>query len=90
MNYKKIDPVLINKLKNFSSEKQIRIMEVCGTHTVAIHRFGVHKLLPECVKLVSGPGCPVCVTPDSYIDEAVFLAKAGCKITTFFNNLDLL
>ncbi len=83
MNYKKIDPVLIDQLKNFSSEKQIRIMEVCGTHTVAIHRFGIHKLLPECVKLVSGPGCPVCVTPDSYIDEAVFLARSGCKITTF-------
>ena len=83
MDYKKIDPVLIKRLKNFTSDKQIRLMEVCGTHTVAIHRFGIHKLLPECVKLVSGPGCPVCVTPNSYIDEAVFLARKGCKITTF-------
>jgi len=58
-------------------------MEVCGTHTVSIHRFGIQKLLPENVKLVSGPGCPVCVTPDSYIDEAVFLARQGYKIVTF-------
>lgn len=58
-------------------------MEVCGTHTVAIHRYGIHKLLPEGVKLVSGPGCPVCVTPDVYIDEAVVLARQGFVITTF-------
>ena len=58
-------------------------MEVCGTHTVAIHRYGIHRLLPQNVKLVSGPGCPVCVTPDSYIDEAVFLARQGFVIATF-------
>ena len=49
-------------------------MEVCGTHTVAIRRFGIQKLLPKTVKLVSGPGCPVCVTPDVFIDEATALA----------------
>lgn len=58
-------------------------MEVCGTHTVAIRRFGLQRLLPAGVKLVSGPGCPVCVTPDSYIDEAVALARQGVVVTSF-------
>lgn len=58
-------------------------MEVCGTHTVAIRRFGLQRLLPAGVKLVSGPGCPVCVTPDSFINEAVALARQGVVITSF-------
>ena len=58
-------------------------MEVCGTHTVAIRRFGVQRLLPAGVKLVSGPGCPVCVTPDSFIDEAVALSRQGVIVTSF-------
>jgi hydrogenase expression/formation protein HypD len=49
-------------------------MEVCGTHTMNIARYGVKKLLPENVRLVSGPGCPVCVTPQEYVDRAVALA----------------
>lgn len=49
----------------------VRIMEVCGTHTHEIFRLGIRKLLPKQVELISGPGCPVCVTPVSYIDEAV-------------------
>ena len=52
----------------------VRIMEVCGTHTHEIFRLGIRKLLPKQVELISGPGCPVCVTPVSYIDEAVYLA----------------
>ena len=43
--------------------KKLRIMEVCGTHTHEIFRLGIRKLLPESVELISGPGCPVCVTP---------------------------
>ena len=60
--------------------RTIRIMEVCGTHTMAIARNGLRTLLPETVKLISGPGCPVCVTDQSYIDQAVMLARgeAGC------------
>ena len=42
----------------------LRFMEVCGTHTVSIFRAGIRQMLPEQVELVSGPGCPVCVTPD--------------------------
>lgn len=52
----------------------LRIMEVCGTHTHEIFRLGIRKLLPEKVQLISGPGCPVCVTPVSFIDEAIWLA----------------
>ena len=52
----------------------VRIMEVCGTHTHEIFRLGIRKLLPPQVELISGPGCPVCVTPVGFIDEAVWLA----------------
>ncbi len=51
------------------------IMEVCGTHTMAIGRFGIRQLLPPEIRLISGPGCPVCVTPQSDIDA--FLSLAG-------------
>ena len=62
----------------------LRIMEVCGTHTHEIFRLGIRKLLPKQVTLISGPGCPVCVTPVGYIDEAVLLALGhGAVICTF-------
>jgi len=62
----------------------IRIMEVCGTHTHEIFRQGIRDLLPSGIHLISGPGCPVCVTPVSFIDEALMLAlEKGCTITTF-------
>ncbi|NIM10887.1 MAG: hydrogenase formation protein HypD [Candidatus Aminicenantes bacterium] len=81
--YRKVDQELVDQLKAFAFDRLVKIMEVCGTHTVAIHRFGIQRLLPESVKLVSGPGCPVCVTPDTFIDEAVFLAREGFLIATF-------
>jgi hydrogenase expression/formation protein HypD len=81
--YRKVDQELVNQLKAFTFDRLVKIMEVCGTHTVSIHRFGIQRLLPESVKLVSGPGCPVCVTPDTFIDEAVFLSRQGFLITTF-------
>lgn len=60
-----------------------RIMEVCGTHTMAIARFGIRELLPDGIDLVSGPGCPVCVTDPGYIDAAIALAERGVIIATF-------
>ena len=64
--------------------RDIRIMEVCGTHTHEIFRLGIRQLLPDSIKLISGPGCPVCVTPVGYIDEAVMLSlECGCTICTF-------
>lgn len=53
---------------------RVQIMEVCGTHTVSLFRTGVKSLLPANLRLVSGPGCPVCVTPQGYIDAACELA----------------
>ena len=62
----------------------LRIMEVCGTHTHEIFRLGIRRLLPPQVELISGPGCPVCVTPVGFIDEAVWLAlEQGVTIATF-------
>ncbi len=64
--------------------RPLRIMEVCGTHTHEIFRVGLRKLLPPQVTLISGPGCPVCVTPCGYIDEAILLAlDHHCTICTF-------
>ena len=56
-------------------ETPVQLMEVCGTHTVAVSRGGLRDLLPEGLRLVSGPGCPVCVTDQSYMDTAVHLAR---------------
>lgn len=64
--------------------RTLRLMEVCGTHTHEIFRLGVRRLLPENVELISGPGCPVCVTPVAFIDEAIWLAnERGVTVTTF-------
>lgn len=63
--------------------RPLRIMEVCGTHTHEIFRLGIRKLLPPQVDLISGPGCPVCVTQVGFIDEAIWLAEHGATITTF-------
>ena len=67
--------------------KKIRLMEVCGTHTVAIFRAGLRQILPEEVELVSGPGCPVCVTADDYIDAAIAYAGMEDVIITTFGDM---
>jgi len=64
--------------------RQINIMEVCGTHTVSIFRSGIKSTLPEAIKLLSGPGCPVCVTDQGYIDTVLQLAdRDDCLIATY-------
>ncbi len=62
-------------------------MEVCGTHTVAIFRHGIRSLLPEGLKLLSGPGCPVCVTSIKDIDTAIAIARRGDAILTTFGDM---
>lgn len=65
-------------------DNTVRIMEVCGTHTVALRRHGIHSLLPEQIRLISGPGCPVCVTPSGYIDNAFRLVEEhNCTVVSF-------
>ena len=64
--------------------KPVRFMEVCGTHTTALFETGLRQALPPNIEMISGPGCPVCVTPDGYIDAAIDLAeKENVLLATF-------
>jgi hydrogenase expression/formation protein HypD len=63
------------------------IMEVCGTHTMAAARFGLRSLLPESVQLISGPGCPVCVTAQTDIDAFLALGDEPGVILTSFGDM---
>ncbi|MCG3148755.1 MAG: Hydrogenase maturation factor HypD [Verrucomicrobiae bacterium] len=67
--------------------RPVQFMEVCGTHTMAAYRSGLHQLLPPNVRLLSGPGCPVCVTDPSYIDAAIELAGHPDIIVATFGDL---
>ena len=74
---------ILKKINQYKGE-EISIMEVCGTHTNSILKSGLKDLLPKNIKLISGPGCPVCVTDQSYIDYAIELSKKeNCIIATF-------
>jgi hydrogenase expression/formation protein HypD len=69
-------------------ERHYKIMEVCGGHTHAIYRFGVHDFLPDNVELVHGPGCPVCVIPMGRVDDATSLAESDDNlILTCFGDM---
>ncbi len=65
----------------------LRLMEVCGGHTMAIHRFGIPQLLPKTIELLSGPGCPVCVTDQRFIDHAIALSRQPDIIVGTFGDL---
>ena len=67
--------------------RQVNFMEVCGTHTMAVERFGIRRMLPENVRLISGPGCPVCVTPKNYIDKAIALTAIEDVIVFSFGDM---
>ena len=65
----------------------VNLMEVCGTHTMAIAKAGIKSVLPERVKLLSGPGCPVCVTPAEVIDQILDLAMEPGVILTSYGDM---
>jgi len=65
----------------------VKLMEVCGTHTVAIAKNGLRAVMPEWVTLLSGPGCPVCVTANADIDTAIELARRPEVIVTSFGDM---
>lgn len=65
----------------------VNFMEVCGTHTMSIYQYGIRSLLPENVRLVSGPGCPVCVTPVGYVDQAIACSADPNNIVTTFGDM---
>ncbi len=81
------DPELLESLLGRVQAYQgppVTVMEVCGTHTVAIARMGLRALLPPTIRLLSGPGCPVCVTPVDAFDAAVHLVlERGVTLATY-------
>ncbi|MDP2912479.1 MAG: hydrogenase formation protein HypD [Candidatus Omnitrophota bacterium] len=68
-------------------DRAYRIMEVCGTHTMSIFRFGLKDILPANINLISGPGCPVCVTPNGFIDKAIALAGIKDVVIATFGDM---
>jgi hydrogenase expression/formation protein HypD len=68
-------------------DQPIRIMEVCGTHTMSAFRHGIRSLLPRNLSLISGPGCPVCVTPVTFVDQAIRLAHRADTTVTLFGDM---
>ena len=69
------------------AKKNLRLMEVCGGHTMAIRKYGIQNLLPSCIELLSGPGCPVCVTNRTAIDKAIALSAIPGNIVTTYGDL---
>ncbi len=69
------------------SRSPIRLMEVCGTHTMSIFKSGIRSLLPPSIELLSGPGCPVCVTAQAEIDALIALARGSDRILATFGDL---
>lgn len=81
MDYKKILKDIQVKAKIIN--RPLRFMELCGTHSEAIAKHGIKNILPENIKLITGPGCPVCVTDQSEIDIVTGLALSGIPIACY-------
>ena len=77
---------IIQYLKDYDG-KELRFMEVCGTHTAAIFKGGIRSLISPKIKLISGPGCPVCVTPAAYVDKCVEYALSKDTILYSFGDM---
>ena len=81
------DPKLGKKLLeriHKRSRKPTRLMEFCGGHTVAVFKHGLRQLLPDNIEMLSGPGCPVCVTASADLDKAIALGHLPEVIITSF------
>jgi hydrogenase expression/formation protein HypD len=75
---------LADRLRAHAPDRPMTLMEVCGSHTMAIHRSGIRSLLPATIRLLSGPGCPVCVTPRTYLDTVLTITREhGVTPVTF-------
>jgi hydrogenase expression/formation protein HypD len=84
------DPALGKKLLERirrNSHKHISLMEFCGGHTVAIFKHGLRQLLPPNIEMLSGPGCPVCVTASADLDRAIAMGKLTNVIITSFGDM---
>ena len=81
-------PLLLDKIREYSDKTgPVRLMEVCGTHTMAIARSGIKSILPDSVQLLSGPGCPVCVTPPNMIDTILDLSQRPGMLIASYGDL---
>lgn len=69
------------------STRPVHLMEVCGTHTVSFFRYGIREMLPKHIRLLSGPGCPVCVTPNQDIDLAIALSRREDVLLATFGDM---
>lgn len=78
---------LIDSIGKLAPDHDVNLMEVCGTHTVAIARGGFASILPDKIHLISGPGCPVCVTANRDIDTIIALARMDDVIVTTFGDM---
>ena len=78
---------IVTEIHREFSGKPLKLMEVCGGHTITIFKYGIQKLLPENIQLISGPGCPVCVTDIAFIDKAIALAHIEDVIITSFGDM---
>jgi len=80
---------IVKKIRNLTDAigKPIKLMEVCGTHTVAIFRHGIRDIIPKEITLLSGPGCPVCVTPIKDVDVAIAISKLDGSILSTFGDM---
>jgi len=84
------DPELAKKLIDrihHHSTRPIRLMEFCGGHTASIFKHGLRQLLPQTIEMLSGPGCPVCVTANTDLDKAIALAHLPDVIITSFGDM---
>lgn len=86
---RRLASLLVDRIREQADRigRPVKLMEVCGTHTVELRRQGIHSLLPASVTTVSGPGCPVCVTPTGYIDNALSLARSGQAVVASFGDM---
>jgi hydrogenase expression/formation protein HypD len=80
---------LVAEIEGLSNQlgRPTSIMEVCGTHTHAIAAAGLRAMLPSSVRLISGPGCPVCVTPVEYLDRAIALSGLPDVVVCSFGDM---
>jgi hydrogenase expression/formation protein HypD len=83
----KLSAPIIDSMRRTLDGRRVTFMEVCGTHTMSIYRYGIKWMLPENVNLLSGPGCPVCVTGNAYIDRAVAYSRREDVIVTSFGDM---
>ena len=78
---------LLDEIREESEGRELSFMEVCGGHTISFFKFGLRDMLPSNVKMISGPGCPVCVSAQSFLDRVVALSRLPDSIIATFGDL---